>query len=150
MALFAVFFLLTACKKDIIAEESWTWADDRWVVSDKKSLTLVASDTTTAYALDLDLRWKADYPFANMYVQTTTVFPSGKEIRSVVSLEMVDADGSWAGQCSGKTCALTYPLQKKFTFPEIGTYTWTIEPYMRVDTVPGVHRLEVTCRKAKG
>jgi hypothetical protein len=76
-----------------------------------------------------------------------TTFPSGKEVSSITSLELANIDGTWAGDCRGKTCSISLPLQQKFTFPEIGKYKWSIEPYMRMDTVPGIKTLTVTCRK---
>ena len=112
-------------------------------------MSIKAADTTSQYAMDLDLTWDKSFAFENLYIRTLTKFPSGKEVTSVTSLELEESDGQWAGDCSGKSCSLTFPLQKVFTFPEVGTYSWSIEPYMRIDTVKGIKVLRATCRKLK-
>ncbi|HJW28216.1 MAG TPA: gliding motility lipoprotein GldH [Saprospiraceae bacterium] len=144
-----VIFLLglSACRHDIMVRQKWKWNDHQWINGDTKTITLNATDTLTVYAMDLDLNWEKDYGFENLYIRTKTVFPSGKIVTSITSLEMAEKDGSWAGRCGGHACKLQFPLQKKFTFPEIGQYSWSIEPYMRVDTVKGINSLQVTCRK---
>ena len=139
----------TACKDDVLISQKWKWDDERWVYTDAKTFNIEAKDTTIQYAMDLELKWNQAYDFENLYVRTKTKFPSGKEVVSVTSLEMTEESGQWDGDCGGSYCKLNYPLQKVFTFPEPGSYTWTIEPYMRVDTVDGIRSLEVTCRKIK-
>jgi gliding motility-associated lipoprotein GldH len=140
---------MQACHGDVLVSQKWKWEDEQWIHGDAKTFTLEAQDTVTQYAMDLDLTWSKEYGYENLYVRTTTKFPSGKEVNSVTSLEMTEAHGQWDGDCGGSYCHLNYPLQKLFTFPEVGKYTWTIEPYMRVDTVVGIKSLEVSCRKIR-
>ncbi len=141
--------MVASCHSDVLTSQQWKWPDHQWVNGDVKSMSLEAMDTTTRYAMDLDLAWDKTYGYQNLYIRTKTIFPSGKEVTSVTSLELEEANGTWAGKCSGGTCSLSFPLQKVFTFPEIGAYSWSIEPYMRVDTVLGIKSLRVTCRKLK-
>jgi gliding motility-associated lipoprotein GldH len=140
---------LTSCHNDVLVSQEWKWDTQQWIVGDAKIMKIEAADTTSRYAMDLDLAWDKSFGFENLYIRTKTVFPSGKEVTSVTSLELEETDGTWAGKCSGSTCSLSFPLQKVFTFPEVGSYSWSIEPYMRVDTVQGIKSLRVTCRKLK-
>ncbi len=110
-------------------------------------MNLQAPDTTQAYLMDIRIEHSMAYPFQNIYIRLLTTFPSGKEVISVTSLELANPDGSWAGECGSKTCSMTLPLQQGFTFPEIGEYKLRIEPYMRIDTIDGIKRMTVTCRK---
>src|SRR5690349_10298833 len=130
--------LCMGCKKEKLASAEWEWKDQQWIHGDKKTLTMTATDTTTLYKMDLKVSHKDTYPYNNLYVRTVTTYPSGKEVVSVTSLELVDPDGQWAGKKRATCCELKLPLQSRFTFPEVGEYTWTIEPYMRVDTVTGI------------
>jgi gliding motility-associated lipoprotein GldH len=138
---------LISCQQDALVSQEWKWDQQQWINGDTKLMPITAADTTTKYAMDLELTWDKSYPYENLYVRTLTKFPSGKEVTSVTSLELEDANGTWAGDCSGNTCTLTFPLQKVFTFPEVGTYSWSIEPYMRIDTINGIKSLRATCRK---
>ena len=154
MIRFLIFFAIslvsfTACQDGVLVSEKWDWDEEKWVAGDAKTLNIEAKDTSTQYAMDLELKWNKEYAFENLYIRTKTKFPSGKEVVSVTSLEMTEETGEWDGDCSGRYCKLNYPLQKVFTFPEPGSYTWAIEPYMRIDTVDGIRSLEVTCRKIK-
>lgn len=117
-----------------------------WLSGDQKSFTLVATDTTTVYAMDITLGHEDTYPYQNLYIKTQTTFPSGKEVESVSSIELINPDGSWAGDCSGHSCTISLPLQHRFTFPEVGTYTWSVSQYMRMDTIHGVNSFKVVCR----
>ena len=137
----------TACKQDVLSSAEWTMKDHQWKADDHKSFTLEATDTTTVYAMEVTIKHDANYPYQNLYIKTETVFPSGRLVESVSSLEMMSPDGHWAGDCSGQTCSLSLPLQKRFTFPETGVYTWTVMPYMRVDTVKGIQSFQASCRK---
>lgn len=140
---------LSACDRSVLVSEKWDWKDHHWLSADRKSIVMEAVDTTTVYQMDVDLVHAESYGFQNLYIQVSTTYPSGKEITSVTSLELINADGSWAGDCSGKSCSITLPLQRRFTFPETGKYTWSVEPFMRMDTVQGINSLRVTCRKVK-
>ncbi len=140
---------LSSCDRGVLVSEKWTWKDHQWIHGDAKSMTMTATDTTTVYQMDLRIDHEEEYAYQNLYVRTKTTYPSGKEVTSITSLELINADGSWAGDKGENCCVLTLPLQARFTFPEIGTYTWTIEPYMRVDTVKGVNSLKAICKKVK-
>lgn len=144
----ATALLIISCNKDIVVYEEWDFVQDTWVHGDKKTMTIPAPDTTSNYKLDLLVRHTVDYPYQNFYIRTVTTYPSGKEVASVTSLELANKDGTWAGDCSGDDCYLELPLQRKFTFPESGDYTWSVEPYMRVDTIEGIRSLTVVCRKS--
>src|SRR5690606_15264738 len=140
--------MLAGCTRgDEIASASWAWPDHQWLAGDAKSMDIAVYDTAQLFRLDLDLRHNTDYPFQNFYIRTVTRYPSGREVTSVTSLELADAGGQWAGDCTRQSCTLSLPLQERFTFPEPGTYTWTIEPYMRMDTVAGIRSLAIACSK---
>ena len=138
--------LLSACgNRGTLVRESWSFSDGQWRSGDAKSITMTVDDTSKVYRIDLDLKHGPDYGYQNLYVRTVTKYPSGKEVTAVTSLELAEKSGEWSGDCGGSTCTISLPLQAKFTFPETGTYTWAIEPYMRMDTVSGIRRLTVTC-----
>lgn len=139
--------LFTACSKGVLKEEKWTWKEKQWIHGDRKTMVIEAVDTSRLYQMEVRLKHEESYPFENLYVRTITVFPSGKEVTSVVSLELVEDNGSWSGDQGENCCFIEYMLQKQFTFPEMGTYSWSIEPYMRIDTIKGIKSVKVTCRE---
>ncbi len=140
---------LFSCTQGILVEEKWEWENHQWLQGDRKTMTIEATDTTTAYQMELTLRHQETYPFQNLYVRTLITFPSGLKDTSVVSMELMDDKGNWDGDYGENCCKIKFPLQRKFTFPETGKYTWSIEPYMRIDTIQGVNSIRVTCRTFK-
>lgn len=131
----------------MIVKAEFELLHDQWLAGDIKTMTFEAPDTTEGYLLELKVTHANDYLFQNFYVRTTTSFPSGKEVVSVTSLELANADGTWTGDCSGKKCSISLPLQTGFSFPEVGTYKWQIEPWMRSDTTRGIKSIEVIFKK---
>jgi gliding motility-associated lipoprotein GldH len=142
-----IFFI--ACNEPYLAQSQWEWNDSQWLHGDKKTMTMTALDTTAFYKLDLQVNHEETYPYSNLYIRTVTTYPSGKEVVSVTSLELTNPDGTWAGDYGENCCKLKLPLQSRFTFPELGEYSWTVEPYMRHDTVKGITALKVTCGPVK-
>lgn len=144
-----VAFLLSACgDRGTLVRETWQWSDGIWLAGDAKSVSMTVDDTSKVYRIDLELKHGTDYGYQNLYVRTVTRYPSGKEVTGVTSLELAEKSGEWSGDCGSSNCTISLPLQAKFTFPEPGTYAWSIEPYMRTDTVSGIRRLTVTCSAA--
>ncbi len=141
---------LSACDKGVLNSAEWDMENHQWVKGDLKSFTLEALDTTTVYAMHIELNHDVTYSFQNLYIKTHTVFPSGKKVESVTSVELLDNDGSWAGNCRNNACSIYLPLQQRFTFPEIGSYTWTVEQYMRKDTITGIKSFRVVCMEVNG
>ena len=146
---FLFLLIFNACDSGVLVTEKWSWDDHHWIAGDEKSFVMQAADTSTVYQMDIVLDHEETYGYQNLYVRTTTQFPSGKEVNSITSLELINPDGSWAGDMGENCCKVEIPLQQRFTFPEIGAYKWTVEPYMRIDTIKGVNSLKVTCRKVK-
>lgn len=138
---------MSSCKRGVIAHAKWKMNHREWIVGDNKTMNIAATDTTQAYVMDIHIDHSKKYKYQNLYIRLLTTFPSGKKISSVTSLELTNPDGSWSGDCSRSNCSVTLPLQPGFTFPELGKYQLTIEPYMRVDTIMGIKRISLVCRK---
>ena len=140
-------WIFFSCQPDVLIEEKIEFDNAQWIHGDNKSIVIEAVDTSEAYVLQIEVTHADDYPFQNLYIRTLTQFPSGKEIVSVSSLELLNPDGTWAGKCRGKKCSVLLPLQTGFTFPEKGKYNWQIEPYMRKDTVNGLHSIAISVKR---
>lgn len=140
---------LIACDRGVLVTEKWEWKDQQWIAGDKKSFVMESTDTSIVYQMDIRVSHEEDYRFQNLYIRTLTTYPSGKEVASITSLELINDDGSWAGDKGEGGRTVDIPLQQRFTFPETGSFTWSVEPYMRMDTIQGIKSLKVTCSKVK-
>lgn len=113
-------------------------------VDDKLTTTIDISDTLEMYDLVATIVHQEDYGFENLYLKITTLFPDGVESSSPLSLELSNSMGIWNGKCSGNLCSLSFNLQKDFKFKSVGSYTFTIEQYSRVDSLPGIENMTLS------
>lgn len=140
--------MLLSCSQSPLVEEKFEFSDEVWLNGEKRTVTFEAPDTSTIYDMEVELQHASDYGYQNLYVLISTTFPSGKQDSSITSLELSETGAGWSGDCAGGQCSVTLPLLRTFTFPEKGTYTWSIEPYMRMDTIKGIHELKIALKES--
>lgn len=145
----AVAFLLSSCGDDYLYEKKLEIANQSWTYRDTLRFDFTIADTTFACDLLLEVRHAADYGFQNLYVQMHTRFPSGKEDRQVVSLELADKIGIWQGDCGGKWCDVQIPLQERVVFTEAGKYSLAVEQFMRQSPLPGIESMKLVVKRLK-
>jgi hypothetical protein len=61
---------LISCHSDVLVSQEWKWDQQQWIAGDVKTMQIDAADTTTRYAMDLDLSWDKSYAFENLYIRT--------------------------------------------------------------------------------
>lgn len=133
---------LTACGPNYTFNKTYTIDQEAWAYADTLNFEVDIKDTTRIYNLYLEVAHHPEnYGFQNLYTKIHTSFPSGNRLGKMVSLELANKAGLWLGQCSGSKCKLTIPIQEGAYFNEAGTYTFTIEQFMRVSPLPGIQSL---------
>lgn len=110
-----------------------------WSDADPATFIFAVTDTSQRYDLLLDVAHRTEYRWQNLYVRITTEFPDDPAKTDILSLELSDGRGGWAGRCRREHCRITIPLQERVRFPAPGSYSLTFEPWMRV---PVVHDVE--------
>ena len=138
LSLLLFLFLTTACGPDYLFQEERTIPNGQWTYADTLDYAINIEDTIAIYNLYLELEHASTYGFQNLYVRIHTRFPDGQRPVKVVSLELADKAGVWAGDCNSKRCAVRIPIQENAYFNQPGDYLFTIEQYMRQDSLPGV------------
>lgn len=132
---------ITACGHRTVYSEHHALPESGWTYADSLNFSVEIVDTLRLYDLIIDLVHQKDYPFQNLYTRIHTTFPDGKRLTQVLSLELAGKTGKWEGRCSGSRCRLSLPIQKKAYFNQSGNYAFTIEQYMRVDSLKGIQSL---------
>lgn len=148
LPLFVSLFLFTACGPDYLFQETREIPNGQWTYADTLDYALAIEDTTEVYSLFLELGHTTSYGFQNLYVRIHTRFPDGQRPAKVVSLELADKAGIWAGDCSNQRCTVRIPLQENAYFNQPGEYLFTIEQFMRQDSLPGVERVAFLVQEA--
>lgn len=84
------------------------------------------------------LRHTPSYPYDNMYVFLTTVYPQGQIKTDTVNLLLADAKGIWLGSGMGDLYDLKIPLKRQFRFSKAGTYKIQLVQAMDIDPLPEI------------
>ncbi len=143
--------IVPSCSREkILFSELAEIGADGWSYSDSIRFAFAAKDTSQIYDLRLEITHDQNYAWENVYVQIKTAFPTDSVKTDIISLELSDGAGAWAGRCgNGEKCRLTIPLQKQLKFPTPGDYSLTFVQYMRQDVLPGIYGLKLTVAEAE-
>lgn len=123
--------------------KSYSFTNDTWKYDDPRSFSFEIEDTTKMYDMILKIDHTDQFPYQNLYVKTTTTFPSDSITNQSLSLEMSNEAGFWFGECKGSNCALSIPIQSKIRFMQSGQYNLSLEQYTRTDTLRGMRSIEL-------
>ena len=139
---------LAACDPNRVFEKNVDIPDYVWNYQDPVAFEVAIEDTTAIYNLYVNVRHTNFYPFSNMWVMVTTVFPDGETLEQRLDLELADKDGKWFGDCLGDICDVQLILQEKAYFNQVGTYTFRFNQIMRMDDLPAVMSMGLRVEKA--
>lgn len=143
LATVAILLWIGCDKRNFIFDKSVDIPGQHWAYRDTVNFTIPIEDTVRLYNLYLRFDHTKDYPDQNIYVNIYTLFPSGKRLKKLVNFDLADPTGKWNGDCSGNSCSLEIPIQEDAFFNYPGSYTFTIEQYMRVDSLPGIEKVSM-------
>lgn len=141
-----VFFLMAififSCNKEsvILEKEVLIKENTGWIFSDSLTVDFSVTDTSRFYAMRFQLDFDPQFNYENVYTRIHTQFPDGKRYPQILSLQLTDERGAWAGKCNKNICKVEIPLQERIIFPSIGNYKITIAQYMRTDTLVGIKK----------
>ncbi len=134
-------FFFTSCGSEYAYDRTYELEGQAWAYEDTLTYTFAILDTLAIYNLYLEVEHSTDYNYQNLYTQIHTTFPSGERLTELLSLELADKSGFWLGDCGSDYCTLRVPIQQGAYFNQAGSYTITVEQYMRVNPVEGVRSI---------
>jgi len=142
------FLLIAACQNDnIVFEKNASIDGAAWHYDDLKSFVFEIDDLESSYRLLIYLRHTKEYPNENVWLNSTTSFPSGEPIDDEIELRLAAKDGTWLGSGSGRVLTRELILRDTFTFTEKGEYKIVLGQHMRRN--PLNHILDVGLRLEK-
>lgn len=124
-------------------QKSYSFEKNIWTYDDPVSFEFEISDTSQVYDMVLTVDHKDHFPYQNLYLNTSTTFPSDTTITQNLSLEMANAAGFWFSDCTGPNCQIAIPIQSKVHFREIGNYIVSFEQYTRTDSLSGLRSIKL-------
>ena len=135
----SLLILFSSCSKEkIIFEKNYDIAQHQWLYKDSLSFSFDVKDTTAAYDIELTIKHDNSYPFQNLYITISTVFPNDARVLQTLNLDLADNTGKWDGKISGSKTIFKTNIKSDAFFSALGKYTITLSQFTRQDTLSGV------------
>lgn len=96
--------------------------------------------------ISLRLFHSDDYGYENIYLKLIAYHKSDTIYNNVVSIDLMNDSGMWAGNQSGKLRSIEYPLNG-LSLDENGLLGIEVAQYSRDDFLRGIEKIEVLVRK---
>jgi len=133
--------LFSACAEKLLYSYTVEFQNGTWEYDDPAIFEFEIGDITDYYNLFLDIDHSLEYPFENLYLRINTEFPDASSASDTLSIEMINNQGGWVGDCGSNVCDLTVFLQEKTKFKDTGTHKITIEQFTRESDLQGIRSL---------
>lgn len=143
MILRAVFFLwgslmLWSCGEHHFYQEQRLVDAGEWSYTDTLLYQVEIIDTVARYDIGMQIEHGTGFPFQNLYVKIITIFPDGKTVAQTLPIDLADHTGMWYGDCGNEDCKVKVQLQNNARFDRIGTHSFKVLQYMRVNPIKEV------------
>jgi gliding motility-associated lipoprotein GldH len=150
--LLGVLLLFTACDPNRVFEQNTDFENYSWDVQQKPSFTFQIQDTTARYDLFFNVRNASAYGYYNLYLKHTLTGPSGPvgKPRLHELILMDPKTGEPRGSGTGDIFDHQMLALPHLKFAQPGSYTLTMEQYMRQDQLAGLMAVGLRVAKVEG
>lgn len=134
--------LFFSCTKEALYDQYQPIENALWEKNKEYYFSFQVTDISMPYDVTLEIRNNNLYPFQNLWVFCSEEQPIGPLKRDTIECMLADDYGKW----HGKGISLfqsSFPVRKKFTFPHIGQYTFSVRQGMRNDSLPGIQEIGI-------
>lgn len=148
LAVYLIALFLSSCGNEVFIDNDVAYEQSQWDATDKFVLSFEQTDTVSNYNFFITLRNTEDYPYRNIYVFLTTVFPDGKSIRDTIDCPLANYQGKWLGKGFGGVYDNRIIYMHQSRFPLVGEYKIVMEQAMRTEKLPGITSVGIRIEKA--
>ncbi len=138
---------LVACQDELIFDQNLPLPEREWHWKEKAHFQVEIADSTQWYSLYVNTRITGDYPYSNMWVLVEGISPAGDTSTARVELPLFSPEGAPLGLERGTVWEYHIPAIPQMDFTKSGTWLFTIEQNMRVNTLPGVLDIGLSLEK---
>ena len=96
-------FLLTACNNNVVYSKYQNFNENEWYAKDKAVFDIDIKDTVSLNTISLMVRHADSYPYSNLFLFVTTVYPDGKTLTDTMEVILSDGKGKWQGINGSRT-----------------------------------------------
>lgn len=136
--------ILMGCSGDVLLDKEEKVNESAWTYQDTLVYEFTVEDTTKSVDFMLDVKYKTDFGYENLYTEVTTIFPNGDNTKETLSFELRSAEALDQTKCSGSDCIVPILMLENANFSQKGKHTIKINQYSRVDSLRGVESLRLS------
>jgi gliding motility-associated lipoprotein GldH len=142
---------LSSCSDSRIYDEYHDFDDNAWHMDSTQHFSFTIDTTENPYSLSYLVRNTADYSYYNLYLKFTLEDSLHQVIESQMQ-EVILFDpktGKPYGSGLGDLFSHEFPAIAAFSFPYNGTFTFSVQQYMRVEALEGIQSLGLKVEKVQ-
>ncbi len=143
----AILFLTCACEKARVFDKNLALDKEGWFYNEQKSFEININDSSTAYNLYINVRHTDEYPYDNLWLKMTTVFPDSSNQINNINVKLSETDGAWTGNCIDGICFNSVLVQSNFSLDQQGKYAFILEQDMRINPLPYIFDIGIKLEK---
>ena len=140
--------IISACNDPDLYREKADFGSGIWLLQDTAVFSTTIEDTNRPYDINMNVDHDPGFAFQNLYVKVLTTFPNDSTAEQMLSLQLSDGKGLWAGEC-GSSCTVKIPLSDSVRIRQAGRYEFRFIQYSRTDSLQGINSLEFSLAEHK-
>jgi gliding motility-associated lipoprotein GldH len=140
--------LFISCNRSEYSK-SYHFDDENWKADNMLQYRFDINDTYERYNLYINVRNSDVYAYANIFMFVHFIYPDNTIAVDTVEGTLADAKGKWLGSGSGKYKNNKFLYKPNISFPQKGTYLFTIEQAMRIESLNGIASVGLELEKIK-
>jgi len=140
------FFIISCGEQDLVYEGNQELKNAKWFWQDTLTYSFEIQDTTKSYDIYYQIENGIDYPFQNLYITYYLENEKGEVVNKLLqNITLMDTktgepfgESNWEGNFENQPLAL-----EKIKFAKAGKYTFKVQQYMRVDSLPEIQKFGI-------
>jgi len=138
-SIFLLISLFYSCKKTSTVYSKYYYIEkEEWSSKDTAKFRVDIIDTISLNDVNIKIRHGELYPYSNLYVFLTTVYPDNSQKTDTIELVLANSKGEWYGSGLGDMYDITLPIKKNVRFAKSGVYQFYFVHAMRQDPLPNI------------
>jgi len=135
----ALLFISISCKKEsTVYSKYYYFEKQEWSSKDTAKFRVDIIDTTSLCDVNIKIRHGELYPYSNLYVFLTTIYPDNRKQTDTIECILANSKGEWYGSGLGDMYDITLPIKKNIRFAKSGVYQFYFVQAMRQDPLPNI------------
>ncbi len=138
-----IFLVVVGCDRSRIYEDNNDLSKAIWREDSIKIFQFQIEDASRPYNLYVNVTNRIDYPYYNLYYRYWLADSLNRSLKTgLMNTDLFDAtSGEPKGSGVGDIFDHQSPILENYMFPAEGTYSISLQQYMRTDSLPGIRSI---------